>query len=189
MNEQKHSIAVEALKRKINDITTNCKSCVNDTENAYKGWVLSADEADKQLDSMVDSLSDYYKKKLRPYITEEENRLKKGVPLKMIMFEKFTYYIDSLNEMEIPIEPVLSKNPNYCNSVLKKLAAEYVALKTHIKNQRSVKENEKTDAVSSTMAKNKKDVERYWETHQKAISLLAKEDMEEVFEEIKKSIQ
>ena len=52
-------------------------------------------------------------------------------------YARFMYFVRRLNEMEHS-EFVLEKNPDYCKTILRKMAQDYLLMKKHLEGEKSV---------------------------------------------------
>ena len=131
-------------------------------KNRIQNWQIECDTVLQELDFLIDSMSPQMAGQLKSIISKSKGKYGASVSRVTIDFDKLVYYIDKVNDLDIP-KNVIQKNPHFCETVLTTIADEYLKIKACLINEKNAKRAEMDAYNQALMDEYKAKVTQDWE--------------------------
>lgn len=188
MNEQSLEKLTSELKQKLGKYRQEYTTDRDSEATRIQNWQSESETVLKELDHLINSLNPQMAGKLKNIISKTKGRYGSSVSIIDIDFDKLTYYIDRVNDLNIP-NNVIQKNPRFCETVLATIADEYLKIKAYIANEKNAKQKELDVCKKILMDEYKMKATREWtKLCDQDIKTLSQEETDSIIQRIRLSI-
>lgn len=188
VNEQRLGRLTSELKQKLGKYRQEYTAEKESEATRIQNWQYESESVLKELDYLINSLNPQMAGKLKNIISKTKGRYGSSVSIIDIDFDKLTYYIDRVNDLNIP-NNVIQKNPRFCETVLATIADEYLKIKAYIANEKNAKQKELDVCKKILMDEYKMKATREWtKLCDQDIKTLSQEETDSIIQRIRLSI-
>ena len=188
MNEQRLGRLTSELKQKLGKYRQEYTAEKESEATRIQNWQYESESVLKELDYLINSLNPQMAGKLKNIISKTKGRYGSSVSIIDINFDKLTYYIDRVNNLNIP-NNVVQKNPRFCETVLTTIADEYLKIKAYIANEKTTKQKELDVCKKILMDEYKMKATSEWnKLCDQDIKALSREETDSIVQRIRLSI-
>lgn len=188
MNEQRLGKLTSELKQKLGKYRQENTAEKESESTRIQNWQYESESVLKELDYLINSLNPQMASKLNNIISKTKERYGSSVSTIDIDFDKLTYYIDRVNNLNIQND-VIQRNPQFCETVLATIADEYLKIKAYLSFEKDDKERRSKIYLTDFEYKCKERVLEEWTVFCNCeVAKLAKEETENIIAKIRRSV-